>query len=645
MGARGPEGDHPRTTPSTDGPIPMPGPERAPVRRPAILLLLLLLAASARGGEFRFAWLTDTHVGGATGAEDLRRAVADLNARTDLAFVILSGDITELGSDAELREARAILDSLRHPWHIIPGNHDTKWSASGCTSFNRIFGADRFVLSHGGLLFVGLHQGPVMRMGDGHFAPEDIRWLDSVFAETPPEQPLVFVTHYPLDTEVDNWYDVTRRLRSRNTQVILHGHGHANRAAVQDGLCAVMGRSNLRGRAETGAYTLVDVRGDSMLFADKVHGGPPAAPWHGVGAAGRARAAATPPLPPPDFAVNAHPASPRERWSFSCGATVTTSPAPAGELVLVGDALGRMRALAAATGKPGWTYQAGGPIHSTPAVSGGRAVFGSADGVIHCLRVRDGRRLWAFAARGPVLGSPVIRDGTVYIGASDSSFRALRLSDGSLRWEFDGLRGFVESRPLVEDGRVIVGAWDGNLYALDAANGALLWTWSNGSASRGLSPAACIPVAAAGKVFIVAPDRYMTALDAASGRQVWRSRRYMVREAVGRSADGRTVFARTMRDTVVAVKAAPDSLEAEWVTNAGFGYDIAPCMPVERAGEVVVGTKNGLVLGLDRRDGKVLWKRKIGVTVVATPAAVPAGLLLADLDGRVVLLERTHAGQ
>jgi outer membrane protein assembly factor BamB len=77
----------------------------------------------------------------------------------------------------------------------------------------------------------------------------------------------------------------------------------------------------------------------------------------------------------------------------------------------------------------------------------------------------------------------------------------------------------------------------------------------------------------------------------------------------------------------------------EWVTDAGFGYDIAPCMLIEDQGKVIVGTKNGLVFALDRADGRVLWRRKVGVTVLATPVIVPGGLLVSDLDGRVTRLQ------
>src|SRR5574341_841193 len=114
------------------------------------LVSLLSFHSMAQTKSFTFAWLSDTHVGSTTGTEDLRATVRDINSMDSVAFVILSGDITEMGWNAEFDLAKQILDSLNKPYYIVPGNHDTKWSESGCTKFSHVFGADRFVFEYGG---------------------------------------------------------------------------------------------------------------------------------------------------------------------------------------------------------------------------------------------------------------------------------------------------------------------------------------------------------------------------------------------------------------------------------------------------------------------------------------------------------------
>src|SRR5690242_15836197 len=95
----------------------------------ALMIVFLVLSSAgfcSAAEPFRFAWLSDTHVGSLTGEEDLRASVKDINSSTGLSFVILSGDVTEYGSREYLTLAKDILDQITIPVHVIPGNHDTK---------------------------------------------------------------------------------------------------------------------------------------------------------------------------------------------------------------------------------------------------------------------------------------------------------------------------------------------------------------------------------------------------------------------------------------------------------------------------------------------------------------------------------------
>jgi len=66
--------------------------------RDFMLALLLMWPVITEAQPFSFAHVTDTHVGGSTGAEDLERTVRDLNAQAGIDFVLVTGDVTEFGS-------------------------------------------------------------------------------------------------------------------------------------------------------------------------------------------------------------------------------------------------------------------------------------------------------------------------------------------------------------------------------------------------------------------------------------------------------------------------------------------------------------------------------------------------------------------
>lgn len=621
------------------------------------LFALGLLAAGAAGPKtapdagarapLRFAWLTDTHVGSDRGEADLRASVADINTLPGLAFVLVTGDVTEMGSYENFRLAKEILDGLAVPYSIIPGNHDTRWSGSGGSDFARLWGADRFAFEAGGFRFIGMSQGPVLRMGDANWAPQDVRWLEGSLKEPgAADRPLVFVSHYPLDASISNWYAVLDRLKTVPTVAVLVGHGHANKALEFEGLRGVMGRANLGATDRASGYTIVEIGPKEMTFAERT-GKRTLTAWHriqltkyGLPVVAAGRPAANPGGPPrPDFGVNARYPQVKERWRFDAGWTIASSAAPAGDTVVVGDASGAVRALRVANGSIAWEFKTDEPVYSTPEVAAGKVVFGGTDGRIYGLDARAGTAVWKVPAAGPVVASPRIVDGVVYIGASDHVFRAIELATGRVLWSEEGIAGFVEAKPLVADGLVVFGAWDGRLYGLDAETGRPVWMWQGEKASVYYSPAACWPVAANGKVFIVDPGPWMTALELGTGRELWGTDNWPVRESIGISADGRRVYVRTTENVIAAISTEAEDAEAVWEVDAGVGRDISSSQLVEKDGVVFYGTKDGLLVALDGATGTVRWKHRVGVSLLNTVTPLSAReVVVTSFDGTVALI-------
>jgi outer membrane protein assembly factor BamB/predicted phosphodiesterase len=607
----------------------------------SIIFLFVVPTVFAQDSQIRFAWLSDTHVGSPTGASDLREAVRDINAIDRIDFVILSGDITEMGSNSELELAKTILDSLSKPYYIIPGNHDTKWSESGCTKFPELFGNDKFVFEYQGYRFIGLHQGPLMRMGDGHFAPEDLRWLDSVLTNLPdPDQPLIFVTHYPIDISVDNWYEFLDQIKKYDAKVILVGHGHRNKVFDFEGVPGVMGRSSLRRDQSHGGYNIVIVQSDSMFFFERITGEKTNPIWHKLSLKRRDFSVNTTIYERPDFSINQQYPDVKIKWKFDTDFTIASTAAVWKNFVVVGNSAGKVICLSLKNGKKQWSFQAESSIFSSPDIAEGKVVFGSSDKNIYCLNIHNGDIIWQFFTEAPVVASPRIENGIFYIGGSDKKFRAIELNSGKLSWEYDGVTGFVETKPLIYQDKVIFGAWDTFLYALNEKDGTLAWKWSNGNPGVLYSPAACLPVAANNKIFIVAPDRFMTAIHAETGEISWRSNAHKVRETIGISEDGQKIYARCMEDTLFAFSSKTESPELIWATSCGYGYDIDPSMPMEKDNVIFFGTKNGFLFAIDAKSGEMKFKYRIGVALVNNVMPIDAHrIVLTDMDGRVMLVE------
>ncbi len=611
--------------------------------RSSVLIALLLIASVGRAQTFRFAFVSDTHIGNPTAEEDLRRTVADINSNDSISFAMFTGDITEFGSDEELKLAKQILSELNKPWYIIAGNHDSNWSESGSNTFRTVFGAETFSFVHNGYLFAATSSGPNMRMGPGQVPRENIVWLDSVLTNMKnPQMPVIYINHYPQDSSLNNWYDAIDLLKKRNIQLMLHGHGHNNRLFNYDGIPTVMGRSNLRAKAEIGGYNIVTIENGVARFSERNPVTRILKPWMEVELTDHQFSTNPGKYHRPSYAVNQVYPNVKKVWEYQDDSDVGAGTATTKNIVIATNTSGLIYALDKNTGKRTWSYQTGGKIYSTPAIAKNYVVVGSSDHHIYCLSAKTGKLIWKFKAQKAVLGSPVIEGKKVYIGASDGHFRALDLKSGKLIWDFDQVNNFVVTRPLLYKGKVYFGSWGNDFYALDAATGKLAWKWNNGSKNRMFSPAACYPVAVNNRIFIVAPDRYMTALDAETGKEIWREQKkdIRVRESMGISADGKLAYVKTMDGQLYGISTSADSMQVAWKSELQLPYELAPSAIVESNGVVYVPSHSGMVSAIDRNSGKVLWKHKSSNSLMNP--VMPLGknkVVVSTMDGKVTCLE------
>ena len=586
---------------------------------------LLPFMVQAQQAVFRFAQLTDIHLSpnNPNPTEDLLRSIAQINATDSIDFVLVTGDIAEEGDRTTMEKVKSCLDLLKVKYYVVLGNHETKWSDSGCTAFGEIFGGERFEFEHKGFLFLGFNSGPLMRMAYGHVVPQDIRWMTETMdrynaGNSRPDKPVILVTHYPMtEGDVDNWYEVTDAVRPYNIRLFIGGHYHRDRDLRYDGIPGILMRSNLRDKDEKPGYGIYEITEDSILvYTQRI--GEPKRQWAAFSLTDSYYDRNEKAEKYPDFSVNKEYAQVQEQWIVQTGAGIYCSPAVEKDKVFVGDDLGRLTAYALKNGKKLWSFQSGKRIVGTPAVSEGIVVFGSADCKIYGLDAQNGNLLWTVEAAEPVLGAVTIENGIAYIGASDHTFRAVNICTGEVKWAFAGVRGYIETKPLVTDNKVIFGAWDNTLYALNKADGKELWKWTGGLTRMHFSPAAVWPVAADGKVFITDPQRAMTAIDIETGNTVWRTFQSMVRETIGLSEDKERIYSKTMNDSIVCYSTKGNQPHKLWASNVGFGYKHAPSMQVEKNGVVFGSTKEGLIFALEAATGKVLWKHKTGNSLIST---------------------------
>lgn len=617
-------------------------------------LLLLFVGALCFSQEVKFAFLTDCHYSeGADRIGVLEECIADINRAEPVDFVLFGGDITDFGTDEEIAGVKKIFDKLEYKYYVVAGNHDAKWSESGCNTFLKVFGYEHFEFEAGGWRFLGSNSGPDMRMTPALLPRESMVWL----SERKPGQKSIFVNHFPQDSSVLNYFEVTRELKRIGVQWEIGGHWHSNHAMNYDGIPAVLCRSTYNNGT---GYALVKLTSNHVSVSDRKKtkdGWTTFSPWYEKDLGPIVDETVYDQDGFPDsypwirYDINKTYPAVKTVWSLTEEANIVSGFARGKGIIYYTTSSGTLKAVREKDGKQLWSVTLPGKVFSTVALAENRLVVGCTDGKIYCLNTSKGKTLWTVQAQKSVLGSPFIAGNTVYIGASDGKFRAIALKSGKVLWETE-IEGFVETTPYVDSRQVVFGTWAQKLYSLDPVDGKVQWVWKTPKNSRMYSPAATVPVKSNGRIFIAVPDRKVYAIDAASGKTLfWVNGG---RETIGLSADGKTVYAKTMNHRCYAFDAAVDLAKVgesgelpqsaqKWNVENTMGYEISPT-PIEESGNLVlVPSDKGNLFALDKNDGHIVWIHKTSIALINPIKSWIKKdvhyILLSTMDGKVELLE------
>ncbi|MEI7811122.1 MAG: PQQ-binding-like beta-propeller repeat protein [Ignavibacteria bacterium] len=562
-----------------------------------IALFLPALAVFSFARPLKYGWITNTHIGAPKALEYLENVVNNINARPDIEFVIVSGDITETGISDEYDSAKSILDRLKVKYYVIPGYNDYKRDENCLTHFKELWGDDKFSFESGNIQFTGINSSVTREENSGHFSPEDLSWLDSELSKISPAKEVFFFSHYPLSPETDNWFEVTNRLRLKNIKATFAGYGHAGRVLNFNGLPAVTGRSSLADARNSWGYTLVENQQDSLFFFEIDKDSTPKL-WGVINK-----------LSPPAVAQI------DSAKFINNGADIL------------------------------WTEDLKTAVSAPPLVWDNKIYSVSLNGIVTCF-VADGRKLWEFNATGTITSRPVIADNILCVGNSRGDLFTLNPNTGSViqtvgldekitsrlivikyqgdkflldgskpdtviiagtasgrmiccdihsldqLWENTSAKGMIETKPLFFENKIIYGSRDGYLYCIDARSGILNWKWTAQKNSR-CSYAACAPVTDGKYVYITTPDKFTTSIDILLGRTKWRKDNFPGYESTGISQDGTKLYIKGLTDDFFIVSASDGKILKK--INMKFGTDTMPDIPLESNGNILFGAQNGYI--------------------------------------------------
>jgi len=204
---------------------------------------LPLLTESQRKSIF-FAQVSDSHIGFSKEANKdvtatLQEAVTRVNALPQTpAFVLHTGDITQLAKPSEFDTANEVLKGLRtERVFYVPGEHDV--AGDNGASYLQRYGKGKkgggwYSFDHSGVHFVGLVNVLNLKAGGlGSLGAEQLAWLEKDVKPLASSTPVVLFAHVPLWTVYPDWgwgTDDSDRalalLKRFGSVTVLNGHIH-----------------------------------------------------------------------------------------------------------------------------------------------------------------------------------------------------------------------------------------------------------------------------------------------------------------------------------------------------------------------------------------------------------------------------------
>ncbi len=173
----------------------------------------------------------------------------------DAKLCLMSGDVTDLGTQEATASVKEIFGTLGVPFHPVPGNHDYT-PAQSRAGYDAIF-PDKlnYRVDHDGWQFIGLDTTMGTKADKTTIAETTLAWLDAELPKLDPQKPTVVFTHFPLGETVAmrplNAEALLERLVKLNLAAVFSGHWHGAserkvaRATLTTNRCSARIRGNM----------------------------------------------------------------------------------------------------------------------------------------------------------------------------------------------------------------------------------------------------------------------------------------------------------------------------------------------------------------------------------------------------------------
>lgn len=553
-----------------------------------------------------------------------------------LDFVIITGDVVDIGYTENFVELKKILKPLKTPIYLTYGNHEGKWSGSAADKFKDYAGMDRFAIDYQGVKFVGFVSTMILYNGSEIVPIQQYHWLDSVLSTVKPGQYVVAMTHFPMRQDVRNADVVSQKFAKHNVQAFMVGHGHKDKYSEPFGIPNLMSDEVF-----DQPYNIVSVKSDGMdIYKKRV--GEPEKFWTNLPFRQR-------PYDPSAFkpvnkdSFNAAYPKVKKLWQKQLTYPVHGSAAQAEGKVVFADQSGVLYALEALNGRVIWTQKMGGSCTAAPKIHNGMVYLGSSAGIMKSFSLKDGKLVWQTDLGGEIWSNVAVDGNKVFTHTSKFDFYALDVNSGKIIWKSEALKGATPTGANVSPNHLIITmALDKKFYALNKNTGEFVW---RGELDGGRSCPLIDPLISyshPSRIFPT-PGR-LVQLNLLTGKAIETLDKSDNISSICLSEDNSTLYYRSKTGSIKAKSADLKSKKTEWVCPLNTEFHDEGSAPLLISDDrVYFSTASGYAGAVDASNGQMIWKYKAGNAFINTPTLVPikgnsSGVVLTGNEGLITFL-------
>lgn len=346
---------------------------------------------------------------------------------------------------------------------------------------------------------------------------------------------------------------------------------------------------------------------------------------------------------------------PAELTSYTPGATISTVwnvnvgsgsgtgfvPAVSGDAAYAATPDGNVVKVDLASGRIIWSVRPARELSAGVGTDGRVVVVVTPAGEVIALD-DEGQEKWRTKASSEVLIPPVVDEGYVVVRSGDYRIQAFNAETGARLWSVQrpgpalALRAPTEM--IIVDGLLITGMPGGKLLVVNLNSGSVQWegtvaTPKGATDLERVTDVVGAPQVAGALLCAAAYQGRVLCFDVSQGGRIVWSKDFS--SSAGISADDRLLFASSQHSEVFGFMLEDGT--TLWHQDALRNRSLTA--PQVKGGSVAVGDYDGYVHFLDRADGHLLGRVRLGGGAIVSPLqASYAGVLVQTGNGRLALL-------